>query len=113
MIGPDLSNIGKKYDRGALLETILDPSKAIAPEYVPHLLETKSGKVYAGFLVEKTDDLVVLKDADGKNIRVPADDIELLAPQTTSMMPELVLQDVSAQDAADLLAYLMTLKGAK
>ncbi len=109
MIGPDLSQIGKKYERGALLETILDPSRAIAPEYVPHLLETKSGKVYAGFVVEKTDELLVLKDADGKNIRVPADEIELLAPQTTSMMPELILQDVSAQDAADLLAYLMTL----
>ncbi|MBL9124580.1 MAG: c-type cytochrome [Planctomycetaceae bacterium] len=110
MIGPDLSQIGKKYDRGALLETILEPSKAIAPEYVPHLLETKSGKVYAGFLVEKSDELLVLKDADGKNIRVPADDVELLAPQTTSLMPELVLQDVSAQDAADLLSYLMSLK---
>ena len=111
-LGPDLSQIGKKYERGALLETILDPSKAMAPEYVPHLLETKSGKVYAGFLVEKTDTQVELKDADGKTVRVPADDVELLAPQATSIMPELVLQDVSAQDAADLLAYLMTLKGA-
>ncbi|HQU47434.1 MAG TPA: HEAT repeat domain-containing protein, partial [Pirellulales bacterium] len=54
-IGPDLSMIGKKYERATLLETILDPSKAIAPEYTAYLLETTRGQVYAGFLVEKDD----------------------------------------------------------
>src|SRR4029077_656716 len=51
-LGPDLSNIGKKYERRALLETVLEPSKAIAPEYIPMLLETRQGQVYAGFVVE-------------------------------------------------------------
>ena len=69
-LGPELINIGKKYERKALLETILDPSKAIAPEFVPYLLETKSGQVYAGFLVEQTADHVVLKDIKSQAIRV-------------------------------------------
>lgn len=110
-LGPELGNIGKKYEKAALLETIVEPSKAIAPEYVPYLLETTAGQVHAGFLVEKNDQEIVLKDADGKLIHVAAGDVELLAPQTISIMPELALQDVSAQDAADLLAYLMTLQG--
>jgi putative heme-binding domain-containing protein len=110
-LGPDLNNIGKKYEKATLLETILQPSKAMAPEYVPYLLETKSGQVHAGFLVEKNDKEIVLKDADSKTIQVATEEVELLAPQATSIMPELVLQDVSAQDAADLLAYLMTLQG--
>ncbi|HXT58882.1 MAG TPA: PVC-type heme-binding CxxCH protein [Pirellulales bacterium] len=111
-IGPDLSQIGKKYERGTLLETILDPSKAIAPEYVAHLLETESGQVYVGFLVEKTADKAVLKDAQGKLISVAAKEIETLEPQKKSLMPELVLRDVTAQDAADLLAFLASLKEA-
>ena len=69
-LGPDLSKIGKKYERKALLETILDPSKAIAPEFVPYLLETTSGQVYAGFLVERTDEHVVLKDVKSQLMRV-------------------------------------------
>ncbi|HEV3341312.1 MAG TPA: PVC-type heme-binding CxxCH protein [Pirellulales bacterium] len=108
-IGPDLSQIGKKYERATLLETILNPSKAIAPEYVGYLLETQQGQVYVGFLVEKSDKQVVLKDPQGKPITVAASDVEALEPQAKSLMPELVLRDVTAQDAADLLAFLVSL----
>jgi putative membrane-bound dehydrogenase-like protein len=108
--GPELSNIGKKYERAALLETILDPSKAIAPEYIPYLLETKSGQVYAGFLTQRSKDQVVLKDVKNKTWRVQADQIEALVPQQKSLMPELILSEVTAQDAADLLAFLAGLK---
>ncbi|HEV3136346.1 MAG TPA: PVC-type heme-binding CxxCH protein [Pirellulales bacterium] len=109
-LGPDLSNIGKKYERGALLETILDPSKAIAPEFIPHLLETKSGQVYAGFLLERSADRVMIKDVKNQLIRVEADEVEALVPQQKSLMPELILSEVTAQDAADLLAFLTSLK---
>lgn len=108
-LGPDLSQIGKKYETKTLLETILDPSKAIAPEFIPYLLETSGGLVFAGFIVEKNDQQVVLKDAKSELVRVPAAEIEALAPQQKSLMPELVLRDVTAQDAADLLAYLASL----
>lgn len=111
-LGPDLSQIGRKYERATLLETILDPSKAIAPEYVPHLVETSSGQLYAGFVVERSDEQVVLKDAEGRLIRVAGNEVEAIEPQTKSVMPDLVLRDVTAQDAADLLAYLATLREA-
>jgi putative heme-binding domain-containing protein len=107
--GPDLSQIGKKYERATLLETILDPSKAVAPEYVAYLLETTRGQVFAGFLVEKTDKQVTLRDVEGKQIRMPADEVETFEPQKKSLMPELALRDVTAQDAADLLAFLSSL----
>ncbi len=109
-LGPDLTNIGKKYERKTLLETILDPSKAIAPEFIPYLLETQAGQVYVGFLVERTAEHVVLKDVKNQRIRVATDQIESLVPQPKSLMPELVLSDVTPQDAADLLAYLITLQ---
>lgn len=109
-VGPDLSQIGKKYERATLLETILDPSKAIAPEYVPYLVETEQGQVYVGFVVEKSDDRLVLKDAKGQLVHIAAGDVAALEAQTKSLMPDLVLRDVTAQDAADLLAYLTSLK---
>jgi hypothetical protein len=52
----------------------------------------------------------VLKDVKSQQVRVPADDIEALVPQPKSLMPELILSEVTAQDAADLLAFLTTLK---
>jgi len=111
-LGPDLSQIGRKYERATLLETILDPSKAIAPEYVPHLVETSGGQIYAGFVVERSDEQVVLKDAESRLIRVAGDEVEAIEPQQKSVMPELVLRDITGQDAADLLAYLASLRDA-
>jgi putative heme-binding domain-containing protein len=108
-LGPDLSAIGKKYDRAALLETILQPSKAISHEFVPHLVETSAGLTYLGLLVEKNAERVVLKDTQSKLIRIPAGDVESIQEHRISLLPELVLKDVTAQDAADLLAYMMTL----
>jgi putative heme-binding domain-containing protein len=109
-LGPDLTHVGKKYERGALLETIIEPSKAIAPEFVPYVLETTSGVVHAGFLVERTENYVMLKDVKSRLVRVPTKEIEVLQAQPKSLMPELILSEITAQDAADLLAFLTTLK---
>lgn len=105
-VGPALNTIGAKYDRGQLLETIMQPSKAISPDYVSYNVETQDGRLLGGLLVKKTDDAVTLKDAQGRIITIPADNVQSIVAQSISIMPELVLRDVSAQDAADLLAYL-------
>jgi putative heme-binding domain-containing protein len=109
-IGPDLSQIGRKYERKALLETIMNPSAGIAPEYVPYVVETEQGKVYAGFLHDQNDERVVLKSVEGTTVQIPRKQIVELVKQDKSLMPELVLKNVTAQDAADLLAYLVSLQ---
>ncbi|MGE0607093.1 MAG: PVC-type heme-binding CxxCH protein, partial [Pirellulales bacterium] len=109
-LGPDLSQIGKKYELKTLLETILQPSKAIAPEFIPYLVETTSGQIFIGFLVEKGEQQVVLRDVKNELLRISTAEIEDMSPQQKSLMPELVLKDVSAQDAADMLAYLAGLR---
>ena len=109
-LGPDLDQIGKKNDRRVLLETILEPSKKIDPKYRSYIVETVQGRVYTGLLVSRTDKLVVLKDATRKEIRIPADQVEMLVVQAKSLMPELLLKDMTAQQVADLLAFLASLK---
>ena len=76
-------------------------------------METKRGKVFAGFVQERTDDAVVLKTIEGNLLRINKDEIEEDVEQKTSLMPELVLKNVTAQDAADLLAYLTSLRDAE
>src|SRR5262249_10849845 len=49
-LGPDLTTIGKKYSRGQILESILEPSKSIEPKYVTYLAETTDGQVHTGIL---------------------------------------------------------------
>lgn len=109
-LGPDLNHIGKKYPRADLLAEILQPSKSIDPKFATYVIATKSGQVYTGLVSERNDREVVLKDAQNKVTRLAANEIEQSAPQVRSMMPELLLRDLTAQQAADLLDYLFSLK---
>jgi uncharacterized repeat protein (TIGR03806 family) len=105
-LGPDLSEIGKKYSRAQILESILEPSKFIDPKYVTYLVETTDGKLYTGLLASKSDKEVVLNTIGDKEVRLPAGKVASLLPQQKSLMPELLLRDVTLEQAADLLEFL-------
>ncbi len=109
-VGPELTMIGKKLTRTQLLESILEPSKLIEPKYVTYLVETTDGRIATGLLLSKDDSEAVLKDAQDKLIRIPLKQIEQFVPQRQSLMPDLLLRDMTAQQVADLLEYLGSLK---
>ncbi|MGE3779871.1 MAG: hypothetical protein AB7F89_21970, partial [Pirellulaceae bacterium] len=105
-----LSQIGKKYSPAQILDSILEPSKAIDPKYLTHLVETVDGRVVTGLLIARDDQAVVLKDAQSRETRIAARDIHFFAPQQKSLMPELQLQDMTAEQVADLIAFLSALR---
>ena len=109
-VGPELTTIGKKLTPVQLLESILEPSKLIEPRYVTYLAETSDGRLISGLLVEKNDEEVVFKDAQDKVSHIAIQNIEQLVPQRQSLMPDLQFRDMTAQQVADLLAYLSSLK---
>jgi len=45
MFGADLNQVGKKYQRPELLESLVDPSKKIDPKYAAYVLIKQDGKV--------------------------------------------------------------------
>lgn len=109
-LGPKLDGIAKKLSPEQILESILEPSKKIDPKFVSYVIETSEGRVHSGLLVKRDAKAVVLKEPSGKSITVPADQIEQLVPQQKSIMPELLLRDLTAEQVADLLAFLNRLK---
>ncbi|HVR86679.1 MAG TPA: PQQ-dependent sugar dehydrogenase [Planctomycetota bacterium] len=108
-LGPELSKIGSKYNRAQLLESILDPSKTIDPKFSGVIVQTTSGDVLSGIVVQKTDSELVLRDAE-KALRLPVGSVERIVPMQKSLMPEGLLQHLTAQEAADLVAYLESLR---
>jgi putative heme-binding domain-containing protein len=109
-VGPDLTQIGRKYDRAKLLESILEPSKNVEPRYATWLVETTAGRVYSGLLVHKDGNEIVVKDSDNKQHHIATADVETAVPQQKSLMPDLLLKDFTAQQVADLLSYLASLR---
>lgn len=109
-IGPDLKLIAKTQSRAQLLESILEPSKRIDPKYVTWMAETVDGRLQTGLLVSKNDEEVVLKSPTNKEVRIPLKEIEQLVPQRQSLMPDLLLRDMTAQQVSDLLEYLSSVQ---
>lgn len=109
-VGPDLDGIGKRYSSAELLASVLTPSQKIESKYQTWLAETSNGLVYSGLLVEESSQEVVIRDATGKDVRLQRAGLELLLAQPKSLMPELQLRDATAQNAADLIAFLKSLQ---
>ncbi|NOY43462.1 MAG: c-type cytochrome, partial [Planctomycetes bacterium] len=106
-VGPDLTGIGGKLDRTRLFDSVLNPSASISFGYETWLIETDDGKVLTGFVVGEGDP-VLLKDAKGEQHAIPADTIEFRKRQTVSIMPEMVKANLSPQDLADLVEFLVS-----
>jgi uncharacterized repeat protein (TIGR03806 family) len=108
--GPDLDAIGSKYGKPELLRHILAPAQTVEPRYALQAVATHDGRVHEGLLVEKTPEALVLRDARGQEVRIAANDVAQQATRPGSLMPEGLLRDLTAQQAADLVEYLASLK---
>lgn len=109
-IGPDLSMIGKKGSRENLFESILEPSKAIADQYIQYQVETTQGQLITGLLISETDDAVTLRTANGQDITIPTEDVLGKDKMKTSIMPENLVVTLSEEDLIDMVEYMTTLK---
>lgn len=109
-IGPDLTSIGQKYNRSQILENILEPSKVIDPKFATVQIETDAGQVLTGILVRKDEKLTVLQDAQNRVTEIPNNEIVRIITQRQSLMPDGLFREMTAQQLADLLEYLHSLK---
>ena len=76
-----------------------------------YLVETTDGQVLTGLLVQRDRRRGRAQDKPtARRSASPAAEIERLAPQQKSLMPDLLLRDMTAQQVADLLEYLAGLK---
>lgn len=110
-IGPDLSTIGSSTKRAKLIESILQPSKEIAPQYTTWLLTTRDGRVRNGMIVqENADSTITVADSQGKVERIHRNLIEDRQAQKNSIMPENLHEQMTRRDFLDLIAYLESRK---
>ncbi|HKB39984.1 MAG TPA: PVC-type heme-binding CxxCH protein [Gemmataceae bacterium] len=112
-VGPDLSEIGKKLSREAVYESILYPSAGISHGYETYSLETKQGNVLNGLLVSQTPTEVTLKGADAIVRTFKRSEIESLQKVPVSLMPADLQKLLTAEDLADVVEYMLTLKQAQ
>ncbi len=109
MIGPDLTTIGKKFDRPALLDAIINPGAAIVFGYEAWLVNTKDGESLYGFLLSENKEAMVIKDMAGQKHIIALNKITSKKKQEKSLMPDPVSNGLTEQNLADVTTFLKTL----
>lgn len=109
-VGPDLTTIARTMDLTKLAQSILEPSREIAPQFVAWTLELKSGRVVTGLILSEESEKLKIGLPDGQTQDFTLNDIETRTPQSASLMPEKLIEQLTMQEFRDLLAYLETLK---
>jgi putative heme-binding domain-containing protein len=105
VVGPDLSLSARQGDLKATLQSILEPSREVAPQFFPTLLELKDGTSFTGILL-RSSNREVFRDLTGKERSYFITDIAKREELMTSLMPPGLVAMLTDQEVRDLLAFL-------
>ena len=105
LVGPDLTSIGAQAPSDYLLESLLNPAAKVKEGYNAKLVRTDSDEVFAGIPVRESDDEVVLRLADGKEVTIAKGDIQEIK-ESRSLMPDGLLDSLTQDEAIHLLRFI-------
>ncbi|QDU51443.1 PVC-type heme-binding CxxCH protein [Gimesia panareensis] len=107
-VGPDIISLGGSSQPDYIVDSLLDPNKAVKENYNAVTVVTVQGKVHSGVLVRRTDTQLVLRDANDNLMNVPLDQIDEEVP-AASLMPVGLLDKLTRQELVDLVRFLSEL----
>lgn len=105
VLGPDLSLAGKQGDREALLRSILEPHREVAPQFYPSQVKLKDGTEFIGILL-RSSDTEVFRDLTGQEKSFPKTAVAERTELRTSLMPPGLVSMLTDRELRDLLAFL-------
>jgi hypothetical protein len=105
VVGPDLSLVAQQGDRAAILRSILEPHREVAPQFYPTQLKLKDGTDFIGILL-RSSNVEVFRDLTGKERSFQYADIAQRTELKTSLMPPGLVMSLTDAELRDLLAFL-------
>lgn len=108
--GPALAGITTKYSRVQLLDQLMRPNLMVEEAWWARVVETVDDESHTGFFVSADDANLRLRVATGDEITVPKAGVRSINIQKTSLMPEGLLDNLTAQEAADMLEFIGSLR---
>ncbi len=107
---PDLSEVGAIRQPAAIQRSLLDPSRAMVPINRPVRIVMRDGRTIRGRRLNEDTATVQLIDEGERLVSLSKSDIREFELGTASSMPSFAGK-LTAEELADLLAYLLSLKG--
>ena len=105
-VGPQLDGVGVRgVER--LVEDILDPNRNVDQAFRSTTIATKEGQVLTGLLLRDEGAVLVLADAQGRDVRVPKGEVAEQTVNPLSPMPANWADALTPQDLTNLILYLL------
>lgn len=104
-VGPDISDSATKTPE-FLLTNILDPNRAVDNNYFSFTIADTDGLVHTGVISSETSTAVTLRQAEGKEVTIPRDAIDMMKNNGVSLMPVGLERTIPPQEMADLLSFI-------
>ena len=93
-------------NRIQLIQSILEPSREISPQYTSWSFVLQDGRVVTGMIVHENEGKTIVGNSEGKTVEFKTADIEERTPQRVSVMPDKLTDRMTLQELRDLIAYL-------
>jgi putative heme-binding domain-containing protein len=109
-VGADLMAALRTKTPEALLVDILDPSREVDPRFLNYTVVTKNGQTFTGIIAAETASSITLRRAEKAEDTILREQIaeDGVQASTKSLMPEGLEAQLSKQDVADVIAYLLS-----
>lgn len=107
--GPNLSQIASTTDASYLLESLLQPSRNVAPQFESFVITTNDGQSRTAFQLAERGGTHTYIDLGGQTFDVKIDDILRRERLPVSIMPEGLVTRLTDVEIRDLIAYLRSL----
>jgi putative heme-binding domain-containing protein len=109
-IGPVLDRIASRRAADYIMQSILEPSKDIDPQYEAVQVVTKKGRTIVGLRVNESNFSIQLREENGQFHSLLKRDLDEVVVAKKSLMPENFAEQFTVKELHDLFAYLMTLQ---
>ena len=107
-VGPALDRIASRRSAEFIMESILQPSKEIDPEYEAVQVLTAQGIVYTGLRVNESNFSIQLREENGQFHSFLKSDLDSVVTLKKSLMPDNLAEILTVKELHDLFAFLMT-----
>jgi putative heme-binding domain-containing protein len=105
-VGPDLTSVTRRFTTKELLESLVYPSHVISSQYQSKVVQTKDGRTLTGMVAAGAAGEVIILQSNGQKVTLADKDISATKPSRTSAMPAGLLDQLSLEEVADLMAFL-------
>ena len=108
-LAPDLTAVGSKFTRDFILQSILEPSATLNPQFMQTKFTLKDGKTLTGSVIDVVDKKIIVAPimmAPQATVEISQADVKSEEPASISAMPAGLLNKFTKDQIIELFAYL-------